>query len=824
MLAQRRRGGGHGGGGGVGAGGGANRILATGHNAGGSLGGGYSLDGAFNFFQPAIVVTQAQQVALASNSSLALCTGGRVFAWGQNANFGNGGFGERNVAREIPKQLVGGLPLYTAETLGPKAGKTFNQPVGPVGPLLGKIAAVAGAGLSHHILTAADATRTVNPSGGRVLAWGNNNQGQLGNGWEQAGEDPQSGWESGKWRPQYAPWWVQTGGPPQSEAVGGTNILQNVLAIAQGSGAAFFLVKNGAAVEVWYCGALAGLPGTERAYYAQRDPLGVFVGPQPVAIAASRSSYMVLLSDGTVRVVGINGEGMWGEGLGAEETVSTRGIGAPMIAPGEPLHSIVAIAKGEYHCKALDNIGNVWTWGSNEEGQQGLGTALEVPILRPTKIPGLTGVLAIDADGEVRGNGEFGGDVAVALMTDRTIRTWGKNFDPGALRVEKGEVVGTLGDNTALDKSTPTTPQLGGVAIGNVVALATGAESMAVVQEPGVPLNPPSVSATSPSTGQIVVSWVPVAGTLGVLPTWRAEEEWEVKYNDGVTGGKTAKLSAATRSFSASVTAGSTVVIKVIGVSRTEEPAVSGGAVKTAAAGKLAIAWSAPAKAEPGWIVEYRRLEPYLARPTATSLASGLSTGAPVTSLPVKKLTKPLASGILVVLEAESHRQVFTLNAAAAVGATALSVVSQTPSFAFPTKAVIGVACKLASGLSTAGPITSIAVDSVPAKMLNGDLVTIESGAQRQMFEASAQVAVGAKSIPVHSLTPIFAFPAGSAVAAVEQEKWQRPPVEVPGGTLSYLLTLTPSNQGIQGEQVEVRVSGSFEGSYKTRVVSVSAL
>jgi hypothetical protein len=71
--------------------------------------------------------------------------------------------------------------------------------------------------------------------------------------------------------------------------------------------------------------------------------------------------------------------------------------------------------------------------------------------------------------------------------------------------------------------------------------------------------------------------------------------------------------------------------------------------------------------------------------PAGTTLTSALSTGGPITALPVAELPSALVSGAIVTMEdTAGHQQTWTVAADTAAAATSLPVVSQTPIFAWP--------------------------------------------------------------------------------------------------------------------------------------------
>lgn len=573
----------------------ANGLVGWGRAASGGTGGGYYVDGFFPFPQGVINLTNIAQVAIGANHTLAKTHLGEVYTMGENA-YGEQGFGEAGGQQEIPTRLLGGLPLYKAETLTDKHG-SFSQPEGPNGPLIGVATAVAAASSFRSIL-----------SGGRVLTCGANSQGQLGNGWTGGSEAPKSAWETGNWKPQYAPFPVLTGGPPGDIAAGETNVLRNVTMMALAHQCAYYVSEG----KVFYTGNVAAL---ENGYYATHDPL--FDGLPIIAIAGNRHCLGVILSDHTVRIGGINGEGLFGIGVNGGST-AVRSLHTPEreVSPGvfEPLREVIALAFGEYHWKALKSDGTVWTDGSNgyypasgafiEEGQQGLGPRTE-PVLRPTQIAALgTDVIAIDADGEERGNGEYGGDVTICLHSDKTVSTFGKQYDNGAMEREKGEGVGTLGDGTVENRNTPVKP-----AVTGIVAVATGAIAMIVTQEPGAPATA-SCKATLSASGVLDVSWLSVPGT-----PWRGPEGWTVHYTDSTGSHSSGPLSAGTLTHAFTGVQPGEVTVKIEETATTVEPVPTGpaaGAIQTATAKKCPLEWGALVKPEPAIYVEWRRTQTYV--------------------------------------------------------------------------------------------------------------------------------------------------------------------------------------------------------------------
>jgi hypothetical protein len=68
----------------------------------------------------------------------------------------------------------------------------------------------------------------------------------------------------------------------------------------------------------------------------------------------------------------------------------------------------------------------------------------------------------------------------------------------------------------------------------------------------------------------------------------------------------------------------------------------------------------------------------------STTLSSALSTGGPITSLPVEAISSGMLIGSTVTVSTTGYSQVWTLTSAASSGATTLAVTSQTPNYAYP--------------------------------------------------------------------------------------------------------------------------------------------
>jgi alpha-tubulin suppressor-like RCC1 family protein len=257
-------------------------------------------------------------------------------------------------------------------------------------------------------------------SSGKVMAWGSNGHGQLGNG--------------------------TTTGSDVPVAVSG---LGGVAAIAAGGEASLALLNNGT-VMAWgynHRGELGN--GTTE---DSDVPVPVTKLNNAIGIAAGEAHSLAVLSNGTVVAWGSNNFGQLGDGgLGPEEcafnpcskvpvavsgltgvaavsaqantslarltngTVSSWGGGATLPSTVSGLTEVTALSAGSAHNLALLHNGTVMAWGQNFAGQLGDGSTEN--SASPVPVTGLTGVTAIAA-GEAH---------SLALLEDGSVMAWGEN-------------------------------------------------------------------------------------------------------------------------------------------------------------------------------------------------------------------------------------------------------------------------------------------------------------------------------------------------------------------------------------------------------------
>ncbi|HET9829535.1 MAG TPA: PKD domain-containing protein [Nocardioidaceae bacterium] len=174
--------------------------------------------------------------------------------------------------------------------------------------------------------------------------------------------------------------------------------------------------------------------------------------PAPVAgldgvvdLHGGREHVAALTSTGDVYTWGSNGEGQLGLGDSADRSLPTH-VSVPCGPDEAGVARVTAVATGHNSTLALCGNGTVWAWGLNTEGQLGDGT--RTTRRAPVRVAGLTGAVAIAA----------GRDMSYAIKSDGTAWGWGDNQ------------YGELGDGSTTDRVSLV--RIG--ALSNVVGIAGG--------------------------------------------------------------------------------------------------------------------------------------------------------------------------------------------------------------------------------------------------------------------------------------------------------------------------------------------------------------
>ncbi|WP_026185363.1 RCC1 domain-containing protein [Salinispora pacifica] len=290
-----------------------------------------------------------------------------VFAWGGNA----GG------------QLGDGTTTNSSEPLAVRL------------PANTTVAAVA-AGERHSLALT---------SAGNILAWGGNDDGQLGNGTTVSSREP-----------------VPVRLPAGVRAV----------AVAVGANHSVALTSTGSLLA-WGANNSGQLGnGTVT---SSSMPLAVRLptGTAAAAVAAGRDHNLVLTSTGPAALLawGANSEGQLGDG-----TRFGRSVPVPVALPAGP--TVTAIAGGGDHSLALAADGAALAWGSNSRGQLGDGTTTDSLVPVPVALSVGTEATAIAA----------GRTHSAVLTSEGTALAWG------------GNQLGQLGNGTTSDSSEPVSVNL----------------------------------------------------------------------------------------------------------------------------------------------------------------------------------------------------------------------------------------------------------------------------------------------------------------------------------------------------------------------------
>ena len=181
--------------------------------------------------------------------------------------------------------------------------------------------------------------------------------------------------------------------------------LTNVASIAAGSKFSLAVRRDGT-VWTWGDNSLGQLG----------RPSGASVAPSQVAglaeitsVAGGSNFSMALDRDGRVWTFG-------GDGVGQLGRTSLFAVPTPTVVDG--VDHVVRIAAGALHGVAVKTDGTVWTWGLNDRGQLGRSTAT-TSAATPAIVPGITN--AEDA----AASGTLAGKHTLVLLGDGTLRTFG---------------------------------------------------------------------------------------------------------------------------------------------------------------------------------------------------------------------------------------------------------------------------------------------------------------------------------------------------------------------------------------------------------------
>jgi alpha-tubulin suppressor-like RCC1 family protein len=414
------------------AGSSTNTIYAWGHNDAGQLGHGIAaaIPTPVVVDVPSGVTTTA--LAAGDAHSLAIGSDGKLYAWGRN-DYGQLGDGTMT-ERDVP--VVVSLPnSATATTIA--------------------------AGSNYSLATGSD---------GKLYSWGNNADGQLGNGTMTAASTL----------------------PLTVSLPSGVS----ATAVAAGSGHSLAIGSNGR-LYAWGFNGYGQLgDGTTT---SSTTPVDVSLpgGVSATAIAAGGDDSLAIGSDGKLYAWGLNDGGQ----VGMDTTTPFSTTPVAVALPSGV--TAVKIAAG-YHNLALGSNGELYAWGDNAYGELGIGST-STPNYTPKAVllsAGVTALaggnhfsLAIEADGKAYAWGENDHDelgigtttpystapVGVSLPSGVNATTIAAGADHGLAMGSNGKLY-AWGWNDTRDYATPVLTSLPGGAIATAIAagyyhsLATGSD------------------------------------------------------------------------------------------------------------------------------------------------------------------------------------------------------------------------------------------------------------------------------------------------------------------------------------------------------------
>lgn len=161
----------------------------------------------------------------------------------------------------------------------------------------------------------------------------------------------------------------------------------------------------------------------------------------------------------------------------------------------------------------------------------------------------------------------------------------------------------------------------------------------------------------------------------------------------------------------------------------------------------------------------------------STTLSSGLSTGGPITSLPVAAMPTTITTGKAVIITDGTHTQQFVTSGTTVQGATSITVASLTPTFAFPSGTQVllsGIRSGVRGDTTYSGSFGEIEVidDQAVHTMDRGfnGLVSTTSVATIDKFTSTGHTDVPFFSASTSVGTRNIADTSGATLAALEAE------------------------------------------------------
>lgn len=427
------------------------RLVAWGYNASGQLGN----DGTATSPLPGELTASgalAGRVVLSTSSgtghTLALCADGSIAAWGYNLS---GQLGDGSVVDRL-------VPVA----------------VDASGVLAGRRVIRLAAGGTHSLALCADGT---------LVAWGNNNAGQLG-----------------------LP--ISTGNSPVPVLVEFAGALagKSVVSIGAGDNSSYAVCSDGTVVS-WGSNGFGQLGNNSNRggpTPVAVDQRGVLAGKSVVAVAGGYGHVVALCSDGTLATWGRNDNGELGTGTGGSSQVPVL-VNVSGVLAGK---TVTAISSGVYHCLVLCSDGTLASWGYNGASQLGHNSFANgnVPVLVHT-----SGVLAGRKPVAI----SAGAIHNVIVCEDGFVAAWGTS------------VGGSLGDGVTTSSNAPIAVSTAALRAGERIAAVSSGSGFNI----GLVVAPPMPLATTLAASGITDDAATLMGEVGANGSGT-----QVHFEFGLTG------------------------------------------------------------------------------------------------------------------------------------------------------------------------------------------------------------------------------------------------------------------------------------------------
>jgi alpha-tubulin suppressor-like RCC1 family protein len=331
---------------------GGNAIVAWGGNFHGELGNGTTADSS-EPVRAQVPQTFRYTTVRSAGTSVALTTTGRVYGWGNNAA-GQIGDGTRsNRLTPVRASELDGVKVTALRESGSvtmvltSTGRVLSWGLNGNGELgdgttkdrLAPVRARIPRGVAVTAISAGSNSALALTKSGRVLAWGANSVGQLGD---------------GTTKDRHTPVYVRL--PAHTK----------VTSIAAGYGTGFAVTSAGRLLAWGYNPAGQLGDGTIK---NRKTPVRVRLarGVKVTAATAGHLHALALTTDGRALAWGDNRFGQLGNG-------STTSRHVPIWVKLPPGGRVRALAAGQDFSMALTRTGRILTWGANSSGQLGNGT------------------------------------------------------------------------------------------------------------------------------------------------------------------------------------------------------------------------------------------------------------------------------------------------------------------------------------------------------------------------------------------------------------------------------------------------------------------